>query len=371
MDNNNDIQYIIADSLKEATKGAGNINIIVAGKTGVGKSTLINSIFRGEFARTGSGRPITKRIEEIKKPGHPLTIIDTKGLEVSDYEKIKDDLYNYIKERLLSDDQNEHIHIAWLCIAANGDRIENAEIDLCNMLNKNNIPVISVLTKSKKNDNFVKEAEKLLPNSKYIIPVRAIHEQLEEVDATLPPFGIDDLITSTSKLIPEAQKRAYANALSNKNKGALDVKKIQAEKEVNIASGLAITAGATPIPFSDAIVLVPIQVGMIAKIGVTFGMELSTATLATIIGSVLGSSAATIVGRTVVSGLLKLIPLAGPVIGGSIAGTTAGFLTKTLGNSYISVLYDFCFENPGKEIDIDIISTSLKKKFNNLIGDKF
>ena len=39
-------------------------NIIIAGVTGSGKSTLINAVFGQELARTGIGCPIT---DEIKK----------------------------------------------------------------------------------------------------------------------------------------------------------------------------------------------------------------------------------------------------------------------------------------------------------------
>ena len=41
------------------------LNIIVIGKSGVGKSTLINSLFRGDFADTGLGRPVTQEIRKI------------------------------------------------------------------------------------------------------------------------------------------------------------------------------------------------------------------------------------------------------------------------------------------------------------------
>ncbi|EEO4788776.1 hypothetical protein GCV36_001699, partial [Salmonella enterica] len=73
-------------------------NIIVIGKTGVGKSSLINSVFRGDFARTGVGRPVTENIKVIKKEGVPLQIIDTQGLEVADYDKTRLKIENYINE---------------------------------------------------------------------------------------------------------------------------------------------------------------------------------------------------------------------------------------------------------------------------------
>ena len=43
---------------------------------------------------------------------------------------------------------------------------------------------------------------------------------------------------------------------------------------------------------------------MIAKIGITFGMELDTAAITTLVTSTLGASAATLIGRSVVSSLL-------------------------------------------------------------------
>ena len=43
-------------------------NIMVAGKTGTGKSTLLNAIFGEEVATTGTGRPVLKRNSETAQP---------------------------------------------------------------------------------------------------------------------------------------------------------------------------------------------------------------------------------------------------------------------------------------------------------------
>lgn len=359
----------IDEVIREAVKGSGKVNIVVAGKTGVGKSTLINCVFRGELARTGSGKPVTQEIEEISKDGHPITIIDSKGLELKDYQKISDDLKEFIRERSINHDENKHIHAAWLCIQEGGERIEDAEIELCNMLRSLSIPVVVVITKSrfKKDCNFVEEIKKLLPSASAVIRVRAQADTLEDDEGNTITFrirGIDELITETGRLIPEAKKRAFANALSSRHKSSMRLKVEQAEKEVMIASGLAAAAGATPIPFSDTFVLVPIQVGMLAKIGITFGMELSTSALTTLVTSALGSSAASLLGRAVVTGVLKMIPGLGSIAGGTIAATTAATLTKTLGAAYITVLTDFCNNNPGKELNLALIGNELKKRMN-------
>ena len=44
------------DEIGKRVKNLKTLNIMVVGKSGVGKSTLINSLFRGNFAETGLGR---------------------------------------------------------------------------------------------------------------------------------------------------------------------------------------------------------------------------------------------------------------------------------------------------------------------------
>ncbi|WP_460431474.1 DUF697 domain-containing protein, partial [Azotobacter salinestris] len=172
----------------------------------------------------------------------------------------------------------------------------------------------------------------------------------------------NDLINATARLIPDAKKRAFANALSSRHQAALALKIEQAEREVNIAATAAGTAAAIPVPFSDAFTLVPIQVDMLAKIGVTFGMEVRAATLTTVVTSIAGASAATVVGRTLVIGLLKMVPGVGSAAGGAIAAATAVALTKALGAAYIAVLTDFCNQHPGEELDIPRITAALKNR---------
>lgn len=364
--NDNEIHKI----LQESIKGSGQVNIIIAGKTGVGKSTLINSVFRGDLAKTGTGEPVTQKAQAISKKGLPLTIIDTKGLELKDYQNIIDDLEEEIQTRSKSADENKHIHAAWICIHEEGKRIEEAERQLCEMFRKCSIPVLIVFTKCKQKDNlFLSEATRLLPTAKAFVRVRAISETITDDDddsnsVTLKVFGIDKLIEETGKLLPDSMKRAYSNALNTRHKMAVNLKVEQAKKEVNIAAAAATAAAAVPIPFSDAVTLVPIQVGMLAKIGITFGMETSTATLTTLVSAVIGSSAATLVGRTVVANILKFVPGIGSALGGAIAASTAGALTKGLGDAYIATLESFIVNNPGSELNVDLILSELKKKMS-------
>ena len=52
--------------LQEAAKhlrSIGTVNILVAGQTGVGKSTLINGVFGEGFAKTAIGEPVTQHAQ--------------------------------------------------------------------------------------------------------------------------------------------------------------------------------------------------------------------------------------------------------------------------------------------------------------------
>jgi uncharacterized protein (DUF697 family) len=98
----------------------------------------------------------------------------------------------------------------------------------------------------------------------------------------------------------------------------LDIKKEQASKEVIAATAIAAAAAATPVPFSDAFTLVPIQVAMIAKISYTFGMDVSKVALTTMVTSLIGAGGAVFVGRTIVTGLLKMIRCREPCWRGNI-----------------------------------------------------
>lgn len=69
-------------AISDRIKNLNTLNIIVAGKTGVGKSTLINSVFKDKLAETGIGKPVTDHMRKISKKEFPLAIYDTRGFEL-------------------------------------------------------------------------------------------------------------------------------------------------------------------------------------------------------------------------------------------------------------------------------------------------
>jgi uncharacterized protein (DUF697 family)/GTP-binding protein EngB required for normal cell division len=354
----NNLKDLLTEAIQKAATERGQINVLIAGRSGVGKSTLINAIFQQNLAETGQGRPVTKNTREISKDGVPLSILDTRGLEMAGFKDTLAELEGTIRNRCADRDSNRHIHVAWLCVQEDARRIEDAETDLHNMLS-NHVPLLTVITKARSDGGFRQEVLKLLPNSRNVVRVRAIPELMDDGHA-LNPMNLEILVEATSEVIPEGKRRAFAAA----QKASLGYKKSQAHKIVVSASTAAAAAGATPIPFADAALLAPLQIGMIAGISSVFGLQLSKGTLATLVASAIGVPAATLAGRTIVLNLIKFIPGPGAIVSGLISATTAAMLTTTLGESYIAVLAEAIEERPDALPTAQSLGAKLKKRLS-------
>ena len=330
------------NAIADKIKNLNNLNIVVAGKTGVGKSTLINSVFREKLAETGMGKPVTQHVRSFTKKGVPLTIYDTRGFELSQevQEEVKKEVLDIISLGFATKDINKAIHCIWYCINTASNRVEPEEIEWIRQLSQANqitqVPIIIVLTQSfsKKNADALRKA--LLEENLdvvQIVPVLADDYEIDET-YTAKAFGLDVLI----KVMGEALPEELMDTLQNVQIVALDEKKRRAHAAVATASLAAVGIGATPIPFDDAFVLIPTQIGMIATITVIFGFDVNKSIITALLSSTLGSGGATLLGKTIVGHLLKLIPGVGTVAGGFITATAAGAITAALGEAYITVM---------------------------------
>ena len=78
-------------------------------------------------------------------------------------------------------------------------------------------------------------------------------------------YGLQEVLDATFRGAPDG----VAHAITSAQRIDFDRKRERAEVAVKAATAAATTAGASPIPFSDAALLVPIQIGMMASIAVT------------------------------------------------------------------------------------------------------
>lgn len=215
----------IADKIKNLK----TLNIIVAGKTGVGKSTLINSVFREKLAETGMGKPVTDHMRKISKKGVPLSIYDTRGFELGKevQAEVKKEVVDTISKGLATQDINKAIHCIWYCINTASNRIEPEEIEWLKELSKDNqitqVPIIVVLTQSFSKKNAAAMRQMLLDENLdviQVIPVLAEDYEIEDLGIA-KAYGLDVLI----KVMGEALPDELMDTLQNVQIVALDEKK--------------------------------------------------------------------------------------------------------------------------------------------------
>lgn len=327
------------NAIAEKIKNLSTLNIIVAGKTGVGKSTLINSVFREKLAETGMGKPVTQHMRKITKKGVPLAIYDTRGFELGKevQTEVKREVTETISKGLATQDINKAIHCIWYCINTASNRVEPEEIEWLKELSMDNqitqVPIIVVLTQafSKKK---AQELRQMLLNENLdiiqVIPVLAEDYEIEDL-GTAKAYGLDVLI----KVMGEALPEELMDTLQNLQIVSLEEKKRRAQAAVATAALAAVGEGAAPIPFSDCALMIPTQLGMIASITVIFGFDVNKSIITALLSSTIGAGGATVLGKTVVTNILKFIPGIGTVAGGAISAGTAGVITAALGEAYI------------------------------------
>ncbi len=371
-----DVMNVVKDIVnmtEEEVRLMDPINIMLIGKTGVGKSTLINHIFREHLAATGIGRPITTHLQKISKEGVPITLYDTKGLELNETvkEEVRKEVRNEIKRLRAYGEERNQIHVIWYCINATGNRMESFEEGWIRELSES-VPVIVVLTQSIQEEN-VEELRNYIDSLKLqikgIVPVLA--KPFHVGGHQIPSFGLEELVNVTLSLIPEGTEKAFINAQK------VDVMK-KAEYAKKWARGFiteTFMVGFTPVPFADAPILASSQVAMIAKITSIFGVSVNKAMITSVVSAAAGVSGAVYTGRALVSNLLKLVPGAGTVVGGLISGTTAALITTALAYAYINVMIKVTtYEYQEKTMDTDQISNlmkvELKKQLDLLKKDK-
>lgn len=341
---------------EEALRKRGRVNIVIAGRSGVGKSTLINAIFHGNIAETGQGRPITQETREYTKEGIPVSIIDTRGMEMADFRETVKQLEEVIHSRSREEDATRHVHVAWLCISEDSRRVEAGDTEVTDMLARH-VPVLAVITKARADQGFRAEVQRLLPQTRNVVRVRALAETDDE-GHTLQPRGLKELVDATMEVVPEAQRNAFAAA----QQVSIEQKRLRSHGIVAAAASAAALIGAAPIPFADSAVLVPTQMAMLAGISVTFGLPVTHAFLSTLLSSAITGLGATLSGKAIASGLLKLIPGVGSVAGALIAAGTAASLTTAFGEAYITVLSRLMEKRAGQFPTADEVAQAFQEE---------
>jgi uncharacterized protein (DUF697 family)/GTPase SAR1 family protein len=324
-----------AAKFDEQAEKIGRFNLAIFGKTGVGKSTLINAIFGEDLAETGIGEPVTRDSHLYMHHSGHFGVLDTRGLEIGqDNDVILDDLRSYVRamRRL---DLKDQVHVAWYCVRASDRRFEDTEAEFIRALDDLGLPVLLVLTQvPKRKKDYHPDAVRLAQEiTEMDLPITGgapymTYARADEF-AGFEAHGLQDVLDATFQVAPQGVQQALVAAQQ------IDFtrKRAEAKRSIDIASTAAAAAGVTPIPFSDAAILVPIQLTMMASISHIYDINLDRAVTA----SLAATAAATTAGRSAVANLIKLVPGVGTMVGGAINASVASAFTWAMGQAWTVV----------------------------------
>ncbi len=330
------------------------MNVLLMGATGVGKSSLINALFGKEIAKAGVGKPITQHLEKYIDEQKGLILWDTKGIEDKDYHDTMQSIKK--KWKILLKRLMKKKPLMWR-ICALKRLLLGLKRELLSFAKDWNIPTIVVFTNTqeKAGDAFVKETKGIIDEEwgfkgfvRDYVRVNSVAFSFRGIE--VPIEGLEELVAETEKCLSDAKE--------NKKKHFLSIQKANIQKRkqamieecktiIHVASGAAGAAGLIPIPFSDALAIAPIQAGMIYKMNDAFGMDLDKSVGASLVAGLLSVTAVAQVGRTLVNGFLKFIPVVGSVAGGA----TAAIITGGIGFAYLKVL-EKCFNDETGEVNL-------------------
>lgn len=349
--------------LKEILVDARKPRILIIGRRGAGKSSLINAILREKRAAVGSVVSETGEAKwhDFATEKGALSVLDTRGMgdhtkpESSHTKDFMDDLKTGIAAKVPD-------AILFLCKAKEVDA--HIEEDL---------------------KQVARVKEYIFKEHGYDAPMVALVTQVDELDPkrVLPPYDNETKkknINDAVKVLDKALKDSGANAgkvmaistyaefdeqshkLTHEEFWQVEelleyliaelpksaqvqmarlsaLRRVQskvAQTVVNVTSALCGTIAAIPIPVADIFPITAAQVAMIVAVGYISGRKLSKESATEFVAALGVNAGAGFVLRQIARQLVKLIPVAGDFISAGVAA--AG--TKVLGAAAISYFID-------------------------------
>ncbi|OUL08199.1 GTPase [Sedimentibacter sp. SX930] len=199
------------------------------------------------------------------------------------------------------------------------------------------LPASDLKQEEKEFESFFSEVLKKLPQKTSTRVLNAYDKSKEQAEKIL-----------------DKSKNQFDGIFDEFLEGVDEEKRKKCHKTVHAASLTAAIIGFSPIPFSDAFLLVPVQLTMMSRLHKIFGQSWSES-----LGKSLSRELIVVgLGRSAVGNILKLVPAVGTVAGAAINGAVASTITESLGWVTVKML------NDGE--DIFEQAMSFKGQFNTL-----
>lgn len=362
---------VFTEAYEQQVRSLGCVNILVAGATGAGKSTLINSIFSGDVCKTGIGSPVTEDTTYYLHPTGAAGFYDTRGIE---FGESRDRILKWLRKEVQDRSRrtlNEQIHVAWYLVRASDLRLDEGQIAFIKELAKLKLQVALVMTKVPRSAStgeihpdalvFAAHLEALdLP----VIGGRPIlTAAIDDPFGGFETHGLEDLLNATADALPAE----LLDALHSTQWIDLKVKRDRAASIIHTSAIAAAAAGFIPVPGADLAALVPIETQMVARISALYGLPVSTGQLVGLVAPLVLGGGIVKIAASFLRSALKVIPGAEIVVG-PISAAAGAVLTETIGWAWVLVMEQVLITDPsGKDMPS---SNQMRDMFKNAMKRK-
>ena len=174
-------------------------NISIIGKSGVGKSSLLNYLFGINKAAVGVGEPVTLEGFHLYQgdiSGHKVNIYDSWGLEPGKEGTWLKEFEKFQRKKQREEDIKQWLHTVIYCISGEGKRIEDYEIDTINAIRQEKLKPVIVITKgdSRGAKEFSEKVNAILGVESILINNVEKTKGFGALKSVEKPFGKKDLI---------------------------------------------------------------------------------------------------------------------------------------------------------------------------------
>lgn len=317
-----------AEHQKTRQKNFKRPNILVIGYTGAGKTSLIQTILGNDLvpeSKIGSGKPVTQGYEYFEN--ELIRLWDSKGFELGHTEaEFMENTRRFLRERQNDPDVDNHIHLIWYLIQGPSARVTDCDRSLIqNILPKNRtlVAISKVDITRPQQEAAIREIVESCG-----IPASQI---FAVSDAQARSIGVRELVARSYEMLPDAYRAAFVDAqIVDREMKIAEIRsrKGKASAIISTATAAAAAIGATPIPVSDAPILMGVQVSLIGSLAALYDLpkeglkQLAYPLLLRMVGIYTASS------------LLKLFPFLGSAINAAVAGTLTGALGWYVANKF-------------------------------------